>query len=193
MPRPDLKALRREQILDAFERCIARDGVEGAGLDRVAEEAGLARALIRHNIGNRDAVLAAAVHRFIERSRVEWAETLAGMPRRNGLKTLVGWLFDPAHADPHMVRVSEALIAACTGNRELTAQIRQWLTGFTDALQSAIADHHPDAAEPRVKAVAAGLTGIYFNLDSVTVLGEMPDLRDASREAALLLVAALDG
>ena len=54
MARPSVKEERREQILTAYEQCVARYGVEGATLDKVAEEAGLARPLIRHNIGNRE-------------------------------------------------------------------------------------------------------------------------------------------
>ena len=34
MPRPSLKAQRSEEILDAYERCVARYGVEGATLEK---------------------------------------------------------------------------------------------------------------------------------------------------------------
>ena len=38
MPRPSVKAERTEEILDAFERCVARYGVEGSTLERIAEQ-----------------------------------------------------------------------------------------------------------------------------------------------------------
>ena len=43
MGRPSIKAERREQILDAYETCVARFGVGGASLEKIAETAGLAR------------------------------------------------------------------------------------------------------------------------------------------------------
>ena len=53
MARPRVTAERREEILAAFARCVARDGVEGASLQQVADEAGLARGLLRHHLGQR--------------------------------------------------------------------------------------------------------------------------------------------
>lgn len=51
--------MRRPQILDAFAACVARYGIDGSTLDRVAEEAGVTRALVRHYLGNRDEVVVA--------------------------------------------------------------------------------------------------------------------------------------
>ena len=48
---------RRQEYLDAFEKCVARYGIEGATLAKIAEIAGLARPLVRHNVGNRDTYL----------------------------------------------------------------------------------------------------------------------------------------
>ncbi|MEO1142890.1 MAG: TetR/AcrR family transcriptional regulator, partial [Pseudomonadota bacterium] len=63
MARPDIKESRREQIIDAFEFCVARYGVEGATLAKTAEQAGLARPLVRHNVGNRDDLVDALTKR----------------------------------------------------------------------------------------------------------------------------------
>ena len=41
MGRPNLTEVRTSEILDAFERCVARFGLEGSSLERVAEEAGI--------------------------------------------------------------------------------------------------------------------------------------------------------
>ena len=80
MPRRSLKEERRSQILDAFEICVARYGVEGATLERVAEEAGLARPLIRHNVGNREDLLDALLERYLESSEHSMRQLLAALP-----------------------------------------------------------------------------------------------------------------
>ena len=61
MARPSLANTRREEILDALERCLARRGLEGTTLESVAAEAGVARPVIRHYFGNRDVLLKAAL------------------------------------------------------------------------------------------------------------------------------------
>ena len=68
MARPSVKAKRTEEILQAYEHCIALYGVEGATLQKIAEVAGIARPLLRHHVGNSDDLLNMALKRFIERS-----------------------------------------------------------------------------------------------------------------------------
>ena len=54
MPRPSLKTVRREEILEAFAFCAARFGLEGATQERIADRAGVKRSILRHYLGNRD-------------------------------------------------------------------------------------------------------------------------------------------
>ena len=82
MPRPSVKTERTAEILDAFERSVARFGVEGSTLERIAEEAGLRRSLLRHYVGNRDDLLDALVERFLERSSREMDVLFAALPER---------------------------------------------------------------------------------------------------------------
>ncbi len=192
MPRPSLKEERRAQILDAYESCVARYGVEGATLERIAEEAGLARALIRHNVGNREDLLAALMDRFEKHSVKAMEDTYRYLPDENRLQTLVDWLFDPRYADPTQVLVSEALISAAPQHPRIAKAMRKWLDDFVADLAAVIAEAYPKAKKDHVQAVAAGLTGIYFNVDSTTPLGKMPGLTKASKHAALLLVDSLE-
>ncbi len=192
MPRPIVKDERRSQILDAFEACVARYGVEGATLAKTAEQAGLARALIRHNVGNREHLLAALLDRFLERGHQATLSMIEALPDEHRTRTLVGWLFDPAYSDPQLVRVANALIAACPEDKLLAKQMQGWLNNFVAALRDVIAGEYPDARSERVAAVAAGITGIYFNVESLYPLGNIKALSKASEQAALLLVAALE-
>ncbi len=192
MPRPSLKQERREQILDAYEHCVARLGIEGATLEATAKQAGLARALIRHNVGNRVDLQEALIERFLTRSRASLDDMIAALPSRNRLPTLVEWLFDPNYLDPQTVLLSEALIAASAEDPLLADKMRGWMTDFVDVLKNAIGQDYPDATETSATAVAAGLTGIYFNIESLSPLGDMPDLLEASRHAAMLLVETLE-
>lgn len=191
MARPDIREQRREQILDAFERCIALHGVAGAGLDMIAREAGLARALIRHNVGNRDDLLEAATHRFTRRTMEEWQETIAQLPEKRRYETLVDWLFDPRYSDPQLVRISDALITASAGEPSLADHVREWLTGFSLELSADIRDHTSGIETETCMAIATGILAIYFSYDSTSPLGKMDDHRRSCRQAALILAGQI--
>lgn len=192
MPRPSLKQERRAQILDAYERCLIRFGVEGSSLEAVAKEAGLARALIRHNVGNRDQLLEAAVDRFLEQSRTSMEQLVAALPAERPLVSLIDWLFDPQGSDPHLSLVSDALIAASANDPALARRMRDWTRAFVDSITEVARKSHPGAEEAEVGAVAAGITATYFTAEALTPMGPMSELRVAFKTAALRLVQTLD-
>ncbi|MEM9209285.1 MAG: TetR/AcrR family transcriptional regulator, partial [Pseudomonadota bacterium] len=130
MPRPSLKDERRAEILAAYERCIARHGVEGATLERIAEEAGLARALIRHNVGNKDELFASFLDRYLERASADVDDLFESLPETDRIPTLLEWLFDPAYASTSEVSVTNALITAALDDRALAERLNAWSAEF---------------------------------------------------------------
>ncbi len=192
MPRPSVKDQRSAQILDAFEICVARYGVEGATLERIAEEAGLARALIRHNVGNKDDLLDALTKRFFERSDQSMKKLIDMLPTKDRSETMVDWLMEPGAGDAQSVLVSEALIAAGANDPTLARRMRKWTRDFIEDIASVLREDYPKADEQSISAVAAGITGIYFNVESTTPLGPMSDVIEASRLAAHRLLQSLE-
>ncbi len=192
MPRPSLKNERRAAILDAYGRCVARFGVEGATLERTAEEAGLARALIRHNVGNKDELLEAFLDRYLGAASEESDNLFESLPDSDRIATLVEWLFDPDYFDAEDVSVTNALITAAIDRPELAARLRQWTFEFTDALQTELERSYPDANAANLEAVATGIAAIYFNVDTFAPLGETDRLRRTSEAAVNLLLSTLD-
>ncbi len=192
MARPSIKEERRDQILSAFEACVVRFGLEGATLERIAEEADLARALIRHNVGNRDDLLNGLVERFLARSRAATDAMISGLPNRRQTIALIERLFDTDDFDEDLMLLAEALIAEAANDKQLAAKMRRWTAGFVAAIEQVVQDEFPRASKTDVAAVAAGITGIYFNVVSLWPLGEMPKLLKASKRAALLLVGSLN-
>jgi AcrR family transcriptional regulator len=74
--RPPRSDERRLQILEAFERCLARNGLEATTLEDVAREAGLQRAMIRHCVGNRDTLVREATEHLAAQYRSRAAHAL---------------------------------------------------------------------------------------------------------------------
>ena len=191
MGRPSLKNERKAQILDAYEACVARFGVEGASLERIAEQAGLARPLIRHHVGNRDALLTELIDRFIARSDQLTMDLIETLPKQDTSRCLIDWLFDAGYSDANSVLVAEALIAAGQNNEAIAKRMRDWTQGFVSAIAGVLSDEFRSADRETVNAVATGISGIYVNMESLAPLGEMAELRTQSKEAAILLIAAL--
>ena len=192
MPRPSLKAERTGEILDAYERCIAAHGVEGATLERVADEAGLARALIRHNIGNKDQLLEAFLDRFIERSSRDGDEFFRALPDEDRITVMIDWLFEAGYSDQQRVNVTNALLIAAAGDAALAKRLRSWTQDFVVRVQFELERAHPDQAGDKIQAVATGIAAIYFNYDSLEPLGGGDELRESSRAAARLLIGTLE-
>jgi len=191
MPRPEVKGERTDEILDAFERCIVRYGAEGSTLDRIANEAGLARGLLRHHVGNRDALFGALVDRFLERSNADIMQVFADLPAQNRAETLLDWLFDATYSDARSELIAEALTAAAVDDAALATRLRRWTEGYRWALAAEFERNHPGAEPGACADVAAGIVGITFTVESLSLLGRMGKYRAASKRAARRLIATL--
>lgn len=67
MARPSKAEERREQILDAFERVILRDGYAKASQRRIADEANVNQPMIHHYFSGGDSLLDALLERVVNR------------------------------------------------------------------------------------------------------------------------------
>ena len=191
MGRPSVQAQRKEEILAAFEVCVARYGVEGATLERIAEQAGLARPLIRHHMGNREDLIDSLADRFFAKSS-EQAQTWSALfSEEDAAITMIDLLFDPKAHNWESVMVAEALIGASATRPELAKSMARWVQKFRNLVATQLQKSYPHASKTAVRVAATGILGIYFNVDSLEPLGAMGTLRKDSKEAAKLLVSSL--
>lgn len=191
MGRPSKKVERVEQVLQAFQRCIARFGLEGSTLERIAEESGLQRSLVRHFVGNRDELVQQLATRVIEQSDREWALFIEELPEEDTVEVLLDSLFDARHSDPKFVLVIESLIFAAGTNAALQQLMLQWLERFTHDIEAVLGFCFPTAAHKEISAVSLGIISLYFNLDSLAPLKVPAHYRTSARYAAQILVRAL--
>ncbi|MEC8428395.1 MAG: TetR/AcrR family transcriptional regulator [Pseudomonadota bacterium] len=191
MGRPSVKAERTEEILDAFERCVARYGVEGTSLERIAEESGLRRSLLRYYIGNRDELVEALADRFITKGERLMQETIALLPNENKVEALLEIFFADYEPDDSMALVAASLIASSSSYPKVQRKLRDWYDEFVLKISRVIQSDYPDADAERCWTIAVGVVGIYFNADSMEPLGLSGLYRKASIETCRLLLATL--
>ncbi len=192
MPRPSMKDQRREEILDAFERSIAKVGLYGSSLEVIAEEAGMQRSILRHYIGNRNEIFDALAERVIARYRAETDELMDHLLTDKQAHALVDILFDGSAATSAQgLAVSEAIITASAEHAKIRTLFAGWLDHFVTRLSRVLHDAHPDQPDDKCWAVAYGITSIYFSNDSLGPIGLPRKFRNAAKTSARMLVAGL--
>jgi len=191
MPRPSLKAQRRAQIISAAMSCVAKYGMSGLTLDKVAETAEIARPLIRHNVGNREQLVEAVTQQFIESSNQKMDELQEHLPDETPLTTAVDYLFDIKSTDTTLMLVAEALIAESANDKTIEKMMQRWLVDFVKSLQKLAKKEFPTMTEKKCLIVATGITGIYFTVDSMTPISGLSEFAGVSKKAALLLLEQL--
>ncbi|WP_298905047.1 TetR/AcrR family transcriptional regulator [uncultured Aliiroseovarius sp.] len=193
MPRPSLKDQRTEEILDAYLTCVARFGLEGATQARIAAEAGVARPLLRHNLGNKDRMIAALTDHVIKgfaTSTEALEEAAAHVTRPTDLVDLL--FAENGGSDPRLMLAWQALTASVADYPEMRAPLLASLTRFLDVIEAALTQVAPQAPQALLRVVTQGIAAPYINLDAMTPLKPPAAWRDELKQAATILAASLE-
>ncbi len=192
MGRPSLAAQRSAEILDAFERCVAQFGLGGSSLERIAEEAGMKRSILRHYVGNRDDLILALGERVIGKYRKQMASLAELEESDNRKASLLDYLLpkQPIGTTENLL-VMEALI----GGARKYDDLQTMLTGYIDDLIAQVAKilrcECANAKPTACWSVAYGLISICFNHESLVPLDLPARYRRGARDAAMSLMGTL--
>lgn len=147
---------RRLQILSAFERCIVRKGLHRTTLDDVAQEAGIARPLIRHNVGNWENLVLAATERLMEAYAAIYQSHLVRAREKKDLRVITGFLFSPAYGTvtEDQDLVLSALSSAAQTDDALCGLLKNMYQRFEKNLVDEIVHLHDDVSRAGASNVA---------------------------------------
>lgn len=192
MGRPDLTTVRTEEILNAFEHCVARYGLHGSSLERVAETAGMKRSVVRHYLGNRDEMVEALAVRVANRCREDLDAYLSTVTEERRLEQLLAFLFpDSGQGSTDNLMAVESLIAA----GEDHPRIRELMTTYVEAVVEMVTNQlriaFPNTTRSQCWTTAYGLVGICFNHTSLSPLGLPAKYLTAARKSARELINTL--
>ncbi len=154
--RPPRSDERRLQILEAFERCLARNGLEATTLDDVAREAGLQRAMIRHYVGNRDMLVREATEHLAAQYRSRAAHALDVEGDALDVDALLDFFFlgDFVFGMPEQDRVVDSLLAAAASDPEARTSLRAMYESFDELVRKHLVRRVPSAKPDRIGPVA---------------------------------------
>jgi AcrR family transcriptional regulator len=185
--RPSLADVRRPQILDAFEACIVKYGLAGSTLERIADEAGVKRSLIRHYFGNRSDLTEALLDRLRQSVVDEYRRLITETGADGGLDAIIGFLTGPKYARDPEDAVIDALIDEAHRDPNARAVLRHNYTAFLTATEQELARIRPRVPAENIRTAAYALVCISIgNVDMYTIGLPARKRGDAQRAAEIL-------
>lgn len=189
MPRPSMNIVRKQQVLTAYVSAVSKQGLSGATLEEIAAEANLSRPLVRHHLGNKDAMFELLVNYVILEFGKQTNQLINALPSFDRVDALIEMLLGaPDETDLELVFVFAELTMKSVSNKALVAKLATCVAEFEAALMREIRAEFPSAADTNLRAVGHGILAIYFNFVLLAPLGFAT--RDA-RQAVNTLVRSL--
>lgn len=171
MGRPSVQKQRKAEVLDAFLTLVARYGVEGATLERIAEESGFKRPLIRHHLGNRDDMVRALAEYVVQQQNESLQELRSALKTYPGLNNFVDAIFsEESSGDPRLNNAYQALVNVVEHYPDLRDVLLSVMSEFYDLAVQAARAEYPNADPYDVQTVAHGIVDLYLTVDVLSPL-----------------------
>ncbi len=193
MPRLSIKEQRAKQIISAFERCIARNGINGAQLEKIADESGIQRPALRHFVGNRDQLIL-ALTKSIASEYQEMMKTSARLLDKVGSKPedlLVVLFMQTRLTTPERIIVLVNLYSIASRYPKVRKELASWYLNFVSWVANRLAVYKPKASRQDLERVAIALVSMSFNFASLAPLSIKDNDYDHIMEAATKLINTL--
>jgi AcrR family transcriptional regulator len=190
MPRKSMAEERREEILAAFARCIAKYGIE-VSLEQIAQEAGVRRSLIRHYLGNRDELVDQVIERIAEGYPQRIAELLAPTTE-HGIDHLLDVFFRDGYIHSEWDEVIGAVFSTAQGRYpQAKARVAHMIVAIVEQTAAFLSQLYPRASIEACYEVAYGIICLSQSNESLIWLGIDPMHATLARAAAKHLLNRL--
>lgn len=165
---------RRSEVIDAVFRLVIQGGVQAASLRKVAEESGINIGSVRHYFGSHEALLTAAVHEVVDRTKRRILRHFEQPPPGGEVRTVIETML--AELLPlDDVRKAECIVlyAFTTEARiapqftELACQVAAETRAFIRKIMVQAQVAEAEAETDRLAALIDGLTFRAIYLDEV--------------------------
>ena len=194
MPRKSLAKERRAELLDAFERCIVKYGLEGTSLEQIAEEAGMTRSIIRHYIGNRDDIVNALIERVIVQQVAHLEAEYAGLSPEASIEKTLDTMFAPkTNLNTHEKIILDVLLTAKDRYPRAKTLLREMYTGVIESFADDLNNAYPQQSRDTCRRIAYALICMTEMNESFMWLGLNQTYHEDARRTAENLIQSLSG
>lgn len=187
MARAKIEDQRKEQILAAFETCVIREGLAKTTLQRVADEAGLPRSLVRYFVGNRDAMVDLLIARMIERTTEAFAADRALSPDLSPHE-LVDFLFDQAMGNDTSNNVVGELWYLAQRDEAVRTRLSDLYQALVDSLMEQMGNNGMGKTDQQRRTTAYVLMSLAYGDSSFAFLNLKTGDRKAARQTAYSVI-----
>ena len=158
MARKSVKELRANEILDAFEICIARQGINNVTLADIGLQAGIKRPAIRHFVGNRDELRQALAQRYVDRAITHVnALEQSWPPLQLKSKAAIGSLMvDAIMTDENRFIALCNLFVIAKSNPKVNQNLKAWISVYTECLVNFLNSRFK-STKPKLNEIAHGI------------------------------------
>lgn len=188
--RPSLAVQRQRQILAAFIELVGQRGLEHVSLSDVAAAAGVQQAALRHFIGNREELIAAAIAELVRHYELSVRTVLGEAPSPVALVDTLfsdGWTRDNSAEDAAF----DVLLAEGIRNPRTRGLIKGAYDIMIDEIASALTRQYPAAPVVRIRDTAYLIACLVEQNTTFQQLGYPRTRNVATKALALRLVAEL--
>lgn len=169
--RPSKAHERIAEIVQATAGVVARDGLAGATLSKVAAAAGLQRTLVLHYFGSRDALIGA----FIDHAVAAYGTAMLRGGAKYSLQHRIEAMFAPGAYRRHedLVIWSELVALSARDKAVRTRMHDLWADRWLPELEAKLAGEYPSANGDAVAAAAYALACLFeahwaFSVQGIT-------------------------
>lgn len=191
MGRKSLKTERVDEILNAFERCLTSKGLQSITLDNIAHEAGLARRMIHHYIGNRDDVIHAAVERIIEKFTFSIFETVDKVESDQRFNATIEYIFSETFNELPATKLVAALLAVSLYDEQVCNAVKTLYDSFHLGLDLKLKEYKPNTPEALRLQTAYSIMCLSFGGGWMRNIGFDPNLNNKNKQIAQSLIDQL--
>jgi AcrR family transcriptional regulator len=183
---------RREEILNALETCILEKGIQATSLEHLADTAKMKRTILRHYIGNRDAIICALSARWTATYGQQWQDTLGWLPSVNRAEALIDILFS-SRSTEHINNtiIGEALFSEAKRLPEIKLDQEKIMAEFVGHLTTELSGQYPNANDEKVELVAVGVYANYLMSESLLPLAMMDEVIKLKKSTLLLITTLI--
>lgn len=190
--RPRLTAERRRQIVAAFLRCVAEQGLRQASMGAVARAIGLDRSTVHHYFRSREELVTAAMEQIIEAYRAQVDAAVDALDPDSRLEQLLDFAFGPGFNDPGLSALLTEFFIAGRHDAKARAELKRAYEIFEDVVLAELEKRCPTASVRERHRVAWAIAQLIEGSSSFASLGFGPERPRAARETALALIHGLE-
>ena len=185
---------RREQILEAFFRCVASRGLKESTIADVADESGLQRTLIYHYFQDRESLIDSLIDYVMNRTQLGLFKAISGRNSAGSASRLdqtLDYFFGDGYGSDEDFLVFAEIVLVALRDKQVRERVGTVFHGWHRFIAHELHEAFPESAEKARRSVAYAITLMAEQNAYLMVIDPSEERNVQARLSARLLLDAL--